>query len=261
MPTHQTHDNRTIPYEDTGTGHPLLFIPGWTMSRKSFRKQLSALAPSFRVITPDLRGQGDSEKRDVERIDLDVWIQDIHDLVMQLNLHQVVFVGWSLGALTMWTYCQRYGPERVAGLVHIDMLACLPRGWAAYKNKLIDENYRHYMSQFIGEMFMPTIRAKDQQFFLDEATKTPPILAKRLNTMMEELDIRDTMRQAKVPVLFAFGQHSRFFTHTEQEKTAHLVPHATRVWFPNSCHCPFWEEPERFNAVLSDFAHLLAKIP
>jgi non-heme chloroperoxidase len=255
MPTFQTRDGAHIPYEDIGSGSTFLFIPGWTMSRLSFHKQLHTLAESWRVITPDLRGQGESEQTGEEHIDLNTWVHDLHDFILQLHLTKVILVGWSLGALTMWTYVKQYGQERVAGLVHIDMVAQLPKGWAEYKNRLIDENYRHYMAGFIREMFMPAVNSEDRESFLNGAMHTSPACAKRLNIIMEKLDLSDTMRRSHLPVLFAFGKHSRFFTHAQQEETARLVPHATTVWFANSCHCPFWEEPELFNSALIDFAH------
>ena len=192
MPYYITHNNLKIPYEDVGTGQVMLFIPGWTMSKRSFQKQLAALSKTWRVITLDLRGQGDSEKKDLETIDFTDWAQDIHDLLLQLDLKEVVLVGWSLGTLVMWLYCQQYNYDRVAGLVHIDMLAQLSGGWAEYKNTLINQDYREYLASFIEEMFMPTVSAKDQSFFLREAMKTPPILASSLLQVPRANNLQDT---------------------------------------------------------------------
>src|ERR1700761_2002134 len=50
----------TIAYEDTGRGQPVLFIHGYPLGRRMWRPQLEGLLGSMRLVTPDLRGHGDS---------------------------------------------------------------------------------------------------------------------------------------------------------------------------------------------------------
>src|SRR5215469_7252837 len=47
---------------DEGSGTPVVFVHGVMMSGRFFARQVPYFSPSFRVIVPDLRGHGQSEK-------------------------------------------------------------------------------------------------------------------------------------------------------------------------------------------------------
>lgn len=57
------HDGWTLAYEDVGSGPAVLLVHGLLMDRTMFFEQVEALADRYRVITPDLRGHGESEHR------------------------------------------------------------------------------------------------------------------------------------------------------------------------------------------------------
>ena len=52
----------TLSLEDEGTGPVVVFIHGWCCSGRFFQRQLPYFARAHRVIIPDLRGHGRSEK-------------------------------------------------------------------------------------------------------------------------------------------------------------------------------------------------------
>lgn len=54
------HGEAHIYYEDTGTGQPVLLLPGWGGSIDELAHLRAALMPSFRVIAADLPGSGRS---------------------------------------------------------------------------------------------------------------------------------------------------------------------------------------------------------
>jgi non-heme chloroperoxidase len=49
-------------YLDEGEGQPVAFIHGLWLTGRFFHKQITALRGTYRVIAPDLRGHGRSEK-------------------------------------------------------------------------------------------------------------------------------------------------------------------------------------------------------
>ena len=59
MPTFE-HAGQRINYEETGSGDPLLLLPGWGGTIDELMPLRDALAPRFRVITADLPGSGKS---------------------------------------------------------------------------------------------------------------------------------------------------------------------------------------------------------
>ena len=50
-----------LAYTDTGLGQPVVLLHGYPFNRSLWNEQVSALSNSFRVITPDLRGLGESD--------------------------------------------------------------------------------------------------------------------------------------------------------------------------------------------------------
>ena len=56
-------DGVEIAYTERGSGPPLVFVPGWTMSGEVFEHQLTELASDFRVITLDPAATGARRSR------------------------------------------------------------------------------------------------------------------------------------------------------------------------------------------------------
>ena len=55
-------DGAKLYYKELGQGDPIILIHGWPCSNEFFRKNIEELAKTHRVITPDLRGYGNSSK-------------------------------------------------------------------------------------------------------------------------------------------------------------------------------------------------------
>src|SRR5581483_6426247 len=84
-------------YEDHGSGKPVILIHGWPLSGRSWEKQVPALLDAgYRVITYDRRGFGDSSKP-VSGYNYDTLTEDLHALIMRLDLYEATLVGFSMG--------------------------------------------------------------------------------------------------------------------------------------------------------------------
>jgi non-heme chloroperoxidase len=102
--------------EDEGTGPPIVFVHGWSMSGRFFQRQLSGLSRSHRVIVPDLRGHGRSEKATAGHTVAN-YAADLGDLLDQLGVDRPLMVGWSMGAMVIYEFLERFGMDSVAGVV------------------------------------------------------------------------------------------------------------------------------------------------
>ena len=54
-------DDIELAYMDTGMGLPVVLLHGYPFNRSLWNEQVVALSNSCRVITPDLRGLGESD--------------------------------------------------------------------------------------------------------------------------------------------------------------------------------------------------------
>ena len=101
-------------YEDHGTGQPVVLIHGYPLDGQSWEKQTAALLEAgYRVITYDRRGFGRSSKT-ATGYDYDTFAGDLNAVLTELDLRDVVLVGFSMGSGEVARYLGTYGSQRVA---------------------------------------------------------------------------------------------------------------------------------------------------
>ena len=116
----QLSDELRIHYISMGQGQPLIFIPGWTMTTNAFRRNLAPLSARFRAIAYDPRSQGKSSKLECGNHYMQHG-QDLAAFIRELDLKNVVLLGWSTGVLTAYSYFEQFGCTSVQAFVSIDM--------------------------------------------------------------------------------------------------------------------------------------------
>jgi pimeloyl-ACP methyl ester carboxylesterase len=108
----------TLAYSDRGKGLSLVLIHGFPLCRKMWRPQIEALAKAgCRVITPDLRGFGESGLTS-GIVSMDIYADDIVALMNHLGIDKAVVGGMSMGGYVLLNLLERY-PDRIAAPIFI----------------------------------------------------------------------------------------------------------------------------------------------
>jgi non-heme chloroperoxidase len=103
-----------LSYEDHGSGRPVVLIHGYPLDGRSWEKQTEALVEAgHRVITYDRRGFGRSSHT-MTGYDYDTFAGDLDRVLTELDLRDVVLVGFSMGSGEVARYLGAHGSERVA---------------------------------------------------------------------------------------------------------------------------------------------------
>jgi pimeloyl-ACP methyl ester carboxylesterase len=112
-------DGETLAYIDIGprNGEPVVLLHGYTDSARDWAPIAPFLSGRFRLIVPDLRGQGASGKPDCCYTRFD-FANDIRLLLERLHVRSAVVVGHSLGSIVAQTFAEEW-PGRTRRLILI----------------------------------------------------------------------------------------------------------------------------------------------
>ena len=108
-----------IHYVESGSGPPVLLLHGWPQSSHAWRR-VAELLPDHRLVMPDLRGFGSSEKPD-SGYDAATMAADLHGLLESLDLERVTVVGHDWGAVFGYALAASH-PGDVAALGIVEMI-------------------------------------------------------------------------------------------------------------------------------------------
>jgi pimeloyl-ACP methyl ester carboxylesterase len=108
-------------YEDAGAGAPVLLVHGFPLGRWMWSAQREALSRRYRVLTPDLRGHGDSTVTPGPYT-MDLLADDLAGFCDRLGLARVILGGLSMGGYVALAFWRKY-PDRVRALLLCDTKA------------------------------------------------------------------------------------------------------------------------------------------
>jgi non-heme chloroperoxidase len=267
MPYLETPDSVPLYYEGHSSGNTVPLIHGWTMNAEYWwQKNTPELANSQRVVVLDLRGHGLSGKTD-EGHTLAQYARDVRHLITALDLDGVTPVGWSMGTAVILNYLIQFGDDRLHSVVFVDQSPkffstedwpySLLGDFSPQALGVFAQDMRHdrrgAAKSFIAACFaeIPSAETIDEMYA--ESTKTPTGAALSVFMDMSYEDLRPAHSRVTVPSLLIYGAHSAIFPGDLGAWLHQQISNSKLVMFEQSGHCPFWEEPEKFNREVAAF--------
>ena len=208
--------------DDTGgDGRPVVLIHGWPLSGESWSEQVPVFAAAgYRVITYDRRGFGRSDKP-LLGYGYDVLTDDLHNLLVDLDLKNVTLVGFSMGGGEVARYFGKFGKERVRSVVFASAVppfmlktpgnpdgpletavaAKMTAGLAIHKDAFFDD----FTTQFYSADGQLAVSEEQRQQALDLAGQASKAAALETMTSFAVTDFRDDLAKVTVPTLVIHG--------------------------------------------------------
>ncbi len=253
-----------------GRGPTCLFLCGFG-TKPSERQTPPQLSDRFRIVYVDLRGSGRSTG-DPTDLTFEVLADDLEAVRKNLGVERIAVLGHSvLGILAI-----EYGSLRpdsvshviVAGTPPIGDLARVAAKSAAFFEEDASEDRKRLLRDNLARLpsnpsLMQTVLAQTPMRFFNarfdaaplfaELDARPGLLRHVMGTLVPSWDVTVSSSSRIVPILIAHGRYDYTVPHVLWEGIPARLPNATLQIFEESGHQPFFEEPERFAAALTDW--------
>ncbi len=249
-------------YEIHGEGFPLLMIQGLSENVYWWDAPLiEELSKSFKIIIFDNRDVGRSDKTEGE-FTCKMMADDTVGLMDALDINKAHILGHSMGGFISQELVLNY-PERVERLI-LCSSSC-----GGSKAPLINpKTLRYLMKLSRREHTRKLIEEEVPHMFADDFIKNNPeyidkkiddilIIPTGPNVVKRQLNMRfNSYRRLKnitVPTLILHGKKDIILPPGNAEIFAEKISGAKLIYFENSAHMLFMEEPEKFIEIVLEF--------
>jgi pimeloyl-ACP methyl ester carboxylesterase len=262
-------DGIRIHYTEAGSGPALVLLHGLSATHANWEYTLAAFAHRWRVIAPDLPGHGRSEKPDAPYT-VDFHAGMVRSLGRELGVDEAVVIGNSLGGQVAAEIALSYASWARA------LVLVAPAG-----------GFGTTVQAFrwaIAAAARPRLLRVALPWALDRSVYDPsqPACAERRRILAERLAHDDYPRFARAvtrsllgsigaghqplhrlqqPVLLVWGRNDRMIALSGSRRLLREVPHARLAVLDQCGHLPMLEQPERFNAAVTDFLRAVEAAP
>jgi pimeloyl-ACP methyl ester carboxylesterase len=240
-----------IHYEVHGQGKPLVLLHAGTLSADMWQPYLAAFAERYRVIVPDMRGHGRSE-RSTGSMTYRLLADDMAAFMQALTLRKPSIAGFSDGGQVALEIGMRYP----------DLPQCLVVGGAWFK---FSAQYRAWVRDAIGDetsVEVDTARlARNHPDWLAWLEKIygpnawKPLLAHLKPAWTNPLNYtQDDFAKVVAPALVLVGDRDELIPTEEAAEMYRLLPAAELAIVPGADHGAFFSEKVTlFQSLMLDF--------
>ena len=235
-------------------GPAVIMLHGYTDSWFSFSRILPLLPADLRVIVPDQRGHGRSD-RPARGYRIDDLAIDVLSLMDALAVPAAVIVGHSMGSFVARRAAQ-LAPDDVRGLV-LEGSAPVPRNAALISLQRDVEALTDPVDQDFVRAFQESCIARPvpEDFMRRVITESRLVPASIWKAAIKGLlAFVPGPQPIRCPVMILGGQKDGVFAEHEQRALAHQLTGGAIHVAPDVGHTPHWEIPEDFAGRLAVFA-------
>jgi pimeloyl-ACP methyl ester carboxylesterase len=256
----RTISGRTVAYDESGTGRPLVLLHAFPLSREMWKPQMDGLAGDFRVLAPDLPGFGGSAGF-TDGPSVDGMATAVAEFLDAANVTEPVALGGlSMGGYVALAFARKY-PDRLRALILADTRA-EPDDEAgkANRDKMIAFAGEHSAADVIEQMMPKMISAETQSQRPEIVAEVRRIagaqaiggIVNALKALRDRHDARPGLADITVPTLVIVGADDAL---TPPALSRDLAVHVRGVLeiIPGAGHLSNLEKPAEFTAAVRRF--------
>jgi 3-oxoadipate enol-lactonase len=256
-----TANGISICYDDLGAGAiPILFIHGFPFDKSSWQPQMDAMKGKNRVIAYDIRGFGQSGA-DESEASMDVFADDLILFMDALQIKSVIACGLSMGGYILLNAMQRF-PDRFKGIVLADTQCISDSPETMEKRfktckKIIEEGVIEFAEKLVSTLFCKATQLSNRKV-VEEIKNTilatsPITITNTLKALANRKDMCASLNKIRVPAFIICGWEDVVTPLLQADVLFDNIPGAKRFTISNAGHLANLEQPEKFNAQLTNF--------
>ncbi len=254
-------NNFSMAYSDQGSGLPIVLIHGYPLNRHIFDPQSEVLSQHARIITPDLRGHGESQSV-AGPYSMDLLAQDVAALLDQLHISEpVILGGLSMGGYVTFAFNRLY-PGRVKGLILTATRAAADTPQAREARQQAVETARRQGIAAIVQSMLPKLMSPHSLEMRPELVESVQAIMNTtslegvlgdLAAMAARPDSTPTLPTIRVPTLVLHGAQDSLIPSAEAQAMQQAIPNAQLEVIEDAGHLPTLETPVVYNQAVLQF--------
>jgi len=252
----------SLSYQLSGTGQTIVFLHPFPMDHRLWQSQIEHFAPHHQVLTPDLRGFGDSDGFGAQTPSIEQMADDLNALLDVLKITEpIILCGLSIGGYVALRFAQKYF-SRLQGLVICDSRAQADtdetkagrdRMIAFAKEYTPAEIVQKVLSGLLGKTSLRTRPELVERVQEIGSSQSRQAILDALVALRDRPDATDWLPQIAIPTLLIFGEEDALAPSHVIETLHTGLPQSELIKLPQAGHFSNLEQPELFNAALENF--------
>lgn len=247
-------------YKKYGEGQPLIIVHGLFGSLDNWQTLGKKFAEHFEVYLVDQRNHGHSPHS--EEMNYQLMSDDLHELITDLNLSDVVLVGHSMGGKAVMTYATQHA-EFLDKLVVVDIA---PKEYPLHHDRILEGlnaidlsvvNTRGkadtILATYVSDISIRQFLLKNL-YWIEKGQLAWRINIPVLTERMEDILATTPPVRVETPTLFIRGEKSNYITEADYQDIYNQFLNSEIETIYNVGHWAHAENPLEFYNLLMEFA-------
>ncbi len=236
----------------------VVLLHGMGSCGEDWALQIPALAERYRVVTPDMRGHGQSDKPPGP-YSIAHMAGDVIELMNELKIESAHVAGLSMGGCIALQLAIAHA-NRVRSAVIVNSFAkARPAGWRGvlrFLNRIWSLNFGTMVDvaePVARSMFPKPEQAELRRIALERIASNPKKQYRAILSAVVRFNALPHLNQIKCPVLIVAGDRDLTVPLPPKRELHRKLPGSEFVLISDSGHATPVDQPEKFNEALLDF--------
>ncbi len=249
-----------LAYDDIGSGSCVVLLHGYPFNRSLWSEQVKEISQRHRVITPDLRGHGETAVTPGV-VSMEDMAGDVAGLLESLNISRATISGLSMGGYVAFAF-HRLFPSQVRALILADTRPQADTEEAKQNRAQQAEKALREGMEGIADALLPKLSAPETVAKRPDIVKrvremivstNPEGAAAALRGMAERQDVTSFLSRIIAPTLILVGSEDALTPVADAELMHREIGGSRLQIIKGAGHVSNLEKPDEFNRALVEF--------